>query len=593
MLQAGVGIGQGKIGLVQPGENVGLPEGFHPADRLLELVAVDELLQPDAPVGALIEAHHAQKVQPPQHAGGLEDGGLGDLDLRQPALHPVVAARHRVRVLAVAASHAARLVDRQHQRQVRLLLLVTHVHKDRQGIFQRGAQVPAGAVAVGAAHHHQPAPQLPHVLGQRPHGGHGQLRSRHVDDEHGIVAAQRGEIARRGCRRDDFGFHAGRHQRRPQRLRLPGQLGQQQNTRRALDEGECRAPVVLGQVVGGRGQLDPIAAETGFVGHDRETHAVRAAHQLDLEGSLEAPAVQQHDGGALRDAALDHRLQLESLPLAHRRRRVQRVHVRLDAARSLEPDEAYVDIPRGRHRGKRRRLTFVLQPVGKQDGSLAPAFGQQRQRKLQRALEVAARRYRDGGDARQLLLLSRQPLHQGVTAKHDDRRPVPRRHGGQAVADEGLGPLPLGRRNGIGAVEEKDCSQRSGGAHDLRSCQRQDQQQQDGGADCGSGPQAPRERPEGLPAIRGRHDPRQHREQRQRQHQQRPQRQRVGEGDTHRPTAAPERSARPGRAAAAANRNDAPPATRAAARRAPGRRAGATTPGVPRGSRRQRHAGGR
>ena len=107
-----------------------------------------------------LEGQHADLVAGPQQLDGRPGRLLGHLDL--------------------LAAHRARLVDHQHHRQARLLLLLLEVAADRQDLFQARLVIAAQAERLVAAQHDQPAAQVLHVGAGHLHLPQAERRGRHV-----------------------------------------------------------------------------------------------------------------------------------------------------------------------------------------------------------------------------------------------------------------------------------------------------------------------------------------------------------------------------------------------------------------------------
>ncbi len=161
--------------LGQPGEDVGLALGVDAGDLRFNVTDVRQRRGADDPVGVLVEGDDAELVALGQRRNGAQDRLLADVDLGHAADRDAVVA---VGGVAVTGVHRARLVDHDHQRDVRLALSIAHVHVDRQRFLEWRALVAAGAVRARAADHHQPTAQVAsenlqrdHPLSAQPRGG--------------------------------------------------------------------------------------------------------------------------------------------------------------------------------------------------------------------------------------------------------------------------------------------------------------------------------------------------------------------------------------------------------------------------------------
>ena len=108
------------------------------------------------PVRGAVERDHADRVALAQHRRSLDDRVFRDIDFARAALER--ARGLAIGAGAVAGIHAARFIDHEHQRQIRPLLPITHIHIYRQRLLDRRGAIAADAIRSIAADHHQPAP---------------------------------------------------------------------------------------------------------------------------------------------------------------------------------------------------------------------------------------------------------------------------------------------------------------------------------------------------------------------------------------------------------------------------------------------------
>ena len=149
-------------GLVEARVDVRLAERVDARDRPLEVADVAQRLGLDDPVGGLVEGNHAKLVARAQRSGRAQDRLLADIDLAHP-LELAATAHAPVEAVAVAGVHRARLVDHDHEGDVRLTLPIANAHVDRQRLLHRRLRVAARAVGARATDHHQAAAEVAHV----------------------------------------------------------------------------------------------------------------------------------------------------------------------------------------------------------------------------------------------------------------------------------------------------------------------------------------------------------------------------------------------------------------------------------------------
>ncbi len=87
------------------------------------------------------------------------------------------------------------MVDHDRQRSDRHDFQTLDLKVDGHGLFQQRIGPAAGAEAVGAAEHHQPAPHVLRVADQHFDLRVGELLARHVGQQHRVKGLQLGQVA--------------------------------------------------------------------------------------------------------------------------------------------------------------------------------------------------------------------------------------------------------------------------------------------------------------------------------------------------------------------------------------------------------------
>ncbi len=234
--------------LVEPREDVRLAIGTDPRDGALEILDVAEGLGPHHPVGGLVECDDAELVAIGEGRGRPQDRLLADVDLLD-ATHAGTTTATLVERVAVAGGHRTRLVDDDDECDVRLLLAIAHAHVDGQRLLDRRLLVPARAVALGTADHHQPPAQVAHVDLERPQLAVGEPQPRDIDEDDAVVRGQAGEVGRQRLRNDRIHELPLALERRDELRRHGVVAGEDQGSRLALDDRVRVGAVVLAERV--------------------------------------------------------------------------------------------------------------------------------------------------------------------------------------------------------------------------------------------------------------------------------------------------------------------------------------------------------